>query len=50
MGTFLSWRMSTVFPIQKPGKDPKNYLTYRPVAFTKCNKTRKEKNQQQTYL
>jgi potassium voltage-gated channel Eag-related subfamily H protein 8 len=31
-----SWRIATVIPILKPGKDPTNPLSYRPIALTNC--------------
>jgi ribonuclease HI len=31
-----SWRMATVIPILKPGKDPTSPLNYRPIALTNC--------------
>jgi ribonuclease HI len=31
-----SWRMAVVIPILKPGKDPTNPLSYRPIALTNC--------------
>jgi ribonuclease HI len=31
-----SWRMATVIPILKPGKDPTSPLSYRPIALTNC--------------
>ncbi|GFV81159.1 putative RNA-directed DNA polymerase from transposon X-element [Trichonephila clavipes] len=30
------WQEAIVIPILKPGKDPKNPLSYRPIAFTSC--------------
>ena len=31
-----SWRIATVIPIRKPGKDPTNPSNYRPIALTSC--------------
>ncbi|GFX13664.1 probable RNA-directed DNA polymerase from transposon X-element [Trichonephila clavipes] len=30
------WQEAIVIPILKPGKDPKNPLSYRPIALTSC--------------
>ncbi|GFV48670.1 probable RNA-directed DNA polymerase from transposon X-element [Trichonephila clavipes] len=30
------WREDIVIPILRPGKDPKNPLSYRPIALTSC--------------
>ncbi|GFU51046.1 reverse transcriptase domain-containing protein [Trichonephila clavipes] len=30
------WQEAKVIPILKPGKDPKNPLSYRPIALTSC--------------
>ncbi|GFT69171.1 RNase H domain-containing protein [Trichonephila clavipes] len=30
------WQEAIVIPILKPGKDPKNLLSYRPIALTSC--------------
>ena len=30
------WRLATVIPIPKPGKDPSNPGNYRPIALTSC--------------
>ena len=31
-----SWHEATVLPIPKPGKDPTNPSSYRPIALTSC--------------
>ena len=30
------WRLATVIPIPKPGKDPAEPTNYRPIALTSC--------------
>ena len=30
------WRLATIIPIPKPGKDPAEPTTYRPIALTSC--------------
>ncbi|GFX53103.1 probable RNA-directed DNA polymerase from transposon X-element [Trichonephila clavipes] len=32
----IQWQEAIVIPILKPGKDPKNPLSYRPIALTSC--------------
>ena len=31
-----SWRLATIIPIQKPGKNPAEPTNYRPIALTSC--------------
>ncbi|GFU90542.1 uncharacterized protein TNCV_2574751 [Trichonephila clavipes] len=31
-----AWQEAIMIPILKPGKDPGNPLSYRPIAFTSC--------------
>ena len=36
-GTFSeSWKIATIIPIPKPGKDNTNPSHYRPIALTSC--------------
>ena len=31
-----NWRVATIIPIPKPGKDHRNYRNYHPIALTSC--------------
>lgn len=44
-----TWKHSLIIPIKKPGKDPRQATSYRPIALTSCTCKLMEKNYQQTY-
>ena len=31
-----SWKIATIIPISKPGRDSSNLANYRPIALTSC--------------
>ena len=45
-----SWRLATVIPIPKPGKDHAEPTNYRPIALTSCLCKTRENDKQMTCL